>query len=79
MAHHPHVTEVHDLHVWEIGSSFPALSAHILVEADADCHAARRELEQLLRERFGIDHTTLQVDHAHDRLLQIGAETRAEH
>ncbi len=78
MAHHPHVTEVHDLHVWEIGSSFPALSAHILVEADADCHVARRELEQLLRERFGIDHTTLQVDHAHDRLLQIGAETRTE-
>ena len=79
MAHHPHVTEVHDLHVWEIGSSFPALSAHILVEADADCHAARRELEQLLRERYGIDHTTLQVDHAHDRLLQIGAEARAGH
>jgi cobalt-zinc-cadmium efflux system protein len=79
MARHPHVTEVHDLHVWEIGSSFPALSAHILVEADADCHAARRELEQVLRERFGLDHTTLQVDHAHDRLLKIGAEARAEH
>ncbi len=79
MAHHPHVTEVHDLHVWEIGSSFPALSAHILVESDADCHAARRELEQLLRESYGIDHTTLQVDHTHDRLLQIGAETRTGH
>ncbi len=79
MAQHPGVTEVHDLHVWEIGSSFPALSAHILVEGDADCHAARRELEQLLRERFGIDHTTLQVDHAQDRLLQIGAEARTGH
>jgi cobalt-zinc-cadmium efflux system protein len=76
MAAHPQVTEVHDLHVWEIGSSFPALSAHVLVEADADCHAIRRELEQLLEERYGIDHTTLQVDHTHDRLLQIGARRR---
>ena len=58
------VVEVHDLHVWEITSGFPALSAHVLVAAESDCHAARRELETLLRERFGLDHTTLQVDHA---------------
>ena len=73
MAAHPHVTEVHDLHVWEIGTSFPALSAHVLVEPEADCHGIRRELEQLLDERFEVEHTTLQVDHARaDRLLQIG-------
>ncbi len=73
MAAHAHVAEVHDLHVWEIGSGFPALSAHVLVEPDADCHGIRRELESLLNERFGVDHTTLQVDHAlADRLLQIG-------
>jgi cobalt-zinc-cadmium efflux system protein len=73
MARHPRVTEVHDLHVWEIGSGFPALSAHVLVEADADCHALRRDLELLLAERFGLDHTTLQVDHAQPGgLLQIG-------
>ena len=48
MARHPHVTEVHDLHVWEIGSGFPALSAHVLVEPDADCHGLRRELEAML-------------------------------
>ena len=36
------VVEVHDLHVWEIASGFPALSAHVLVAADEDCHAARR-------------------------------------
>jgi len=58
------VVEVHDLHVWEVGSDFPALSAHVLVGADVDCHAARRRLEALLHERFHIDHTTLQVDHA---------------
>jgi cobalt-zinc-cadmium efflux system protein len=73
MAAHPHVTEVHDLHVWEIGTSFPALSAHVLVEPEADCHGIRRQLEQLLEERFEVEHTTLQVDHARaDRLLQIG-------
>jgi cobalt-zinc-cadmium efflux system protein len=76
MARVSHVVEVHDLHVWEIGSSFPALSAHVLVESDADCHAARRDLEAMLEERFGIDHTTLQVDHVHDRLLQIGEPAR---
>ena len=68
MAGHSRVTEVHDLHVWEIGSSFPTLSAHVVVEAEADCHAIRRELEHILAERFEIDHTTLQVEHAHDRL-----------
>jgi cobalt-zinc-cadmium efflux system protein len=58
------VVEVHDLHVWTVTSGFPALSAHILVAPDADCHAARRRLEQTLRERFGLSHSTLQVDHA---------------
>ncbi len=57
------VVEVHDLHVWTVTSGFPALSAHVLVAPDADCHAARRRLELLLGERFGLTHTTLQVDH----------------
>jgi cobalt-zinc-cadmium efflux system protein len=60
------VVEVHDLHVWELSVGFPALSAHVLVARDADCHAARRVLEGLLRERFGLEHTTLQVDHEGD-------------
>ncbi len=58
------VVEVHDLHVWTVTSGFPALSAHVLVSPDADCHAARRRLERTLTERFGLTHTTLQVDHA---------------
>jgi cobalt-zinc-cadmium efflux system protein len=62
----PGVVEVHDLHVWTITSGFPALSAHILVRPGEDCHGRRRELERLLRDEFGIDHTTLQVDHAGD-------------
>jgi cobalt-zinc-cadmium efflux system protein len=67
----PGVTEVHDLHVWEVTSGFVALSAHVLVGADNDCHAARRELETVLHDRFGIEHTTLQVDHEGGELLQI--------
>jgi cobalt-zinc-cadmium efflux system protein len=65
------VSNVHDLHVWEISSGFPALSAHVLVEREEDCHRIRRELEAALHDRFGIDHTTLQVEHTADRLLQV--------
>jgi cobalt-zinc-cadmium efflux system protein len=57
------VTEVHDLHVWTITSGFPALSAHVMVGRGEDCHARRRELSELLRRDFGIEHTTLQVEH----------------
>ena len=65
----PGVTDVHDLHVWEISSGFTALSAHVLVGRDEDCHRIRRELEALLSRQYGIDHTTLQVEHTADRLL----------
>jgi cobalt-zinc-cadmium efflux system protein len=72
LADHPAVVEAHDLHVFTVTSGFPALSAHVLVEPGADCHRIRLELEQLLRDRFGIDHTTLQVEHVGaDRGLQI--------
>ncbi len=60
---HPGVVEVHDLHVWEVTSGFSALSAHIVVAAGDDCHELRRKLQQLVREQFRIEHTTLQVDH----------------
>jgi cobalt-zinc-cadmium efflux system protein len=66
------VIEVHDLHVWEVTSGFPALSAHVLVPEGDDCHARRGELERLLHARFEITHTTLQVDHEHPpQLLSI--------
>ena len=71
MASHPHVVEVHDLHVWEVTTEFPTLSAHVLVEPGADCHGIRRELEGMLRDRFGLEHTTLQVEHAAAQLVQI--------
>jgi cobalt-zinc-cadmium efflux system protein len=73
----PGVVEVHDLHVWEVTSGFPAFSAHVLVGAERDCHMARREMEAMLHERFGLDHTTLQVDHAGGELLEIAPRPAA--
>ena len=68
----PGIVEVHDLHVWEVTAGFPALAAHVLVRPGDDCHGRRRELEQLLHDRFEIHHTTLQVDHeAEHGLLDI--------
>jgi cobalt-zinc-cadmium efflux system protein len=71
MASHTGVVEVHDLHVWEVTTAFPTLSAHVLVEPGADCHAIRRELETLLHDLFGLEHTTLQIEHAAAKLVQI--------
>ena len=73
MSESPGIRQVHDLHVWTITSGLTALSAHVLVATDDDCHARRRELERMLAREFGIEHTTLQVDHAHahGELLQI--------
>jgi cobalt-zinc-cadmium efflux system protein len=61
------VVEVHDLHIWTITSGFPTLSAHVLVRRGDDCHLRRREIERLLAEEFGLEHTTLQVEHVGER------------
>jgi cobalt-zinc-cadmium efflux system protein len=71
LAAQDHVVEVHDLHVWEVTSGMPSLSAHITVRAGCDTQAHRRQLADLLRERFGIDHTTLQVEARHEGPLEI--------
>ena len=79
LADEPDVVEVHDLHVWTVTSGFPALAAHVLVEPGADCHDARRRLQRLLEERFGLRHTTLQVDHVARRAqdVRLGALHRS--
>lgn len=72
IAAHQGVVEVHDLHLWEVTSGFPALSAHLLVGPGDDCHARRREVRDMLGERFGVEHVTLQVEHEPERrLLEI--------
>jgi cobalt-zinc-cadmium efflux system protein len=74
LAAEPHVVEVHDLHLWELTSGFPSLSAHVLVRPGCDCHEHRRKLALLLRERFGIDHATLQVEHASEASAPLTIE-----
>lgn len=64
------VREVHDLHIWSITSGFPALAAHVTVHASSDLDKTRRSVEVMLGERYGIEHTTLQV--TAERLLQLG-------
>ena len=68
----PGVATVHDLHIWALGSREPILTAHVLLSLDAgDPDAVRTAMSQMLRERFDIDHATLQVEtrHCEDRDL----------
>ena len=71
LAAQDHVVEVHDLHVWEVTSDMPSLSAHVTVGAGCDTQAHRRKLAALLKERFGIEHSTLQVEARHEGPLEI--------
>jgi cobalt-zinc-cadmium efflux system protein len=77
LASEAHVVEVHDLHVWEVTSGMPSLSAHVTVRAGCDTQSHRRRLAELLRERFGIDHSTLQVEARHEGPLEIEPLRRA--
>jgi cobalt-zinc-cadmium efflux system protein len=72
LADEPDVVGVHDLHVWTVTSGFPSVSAHVLVGHGADCHATRARLERLLARRFGLAHSTLQVEHAPPGLPERG-------
>ncbi len=56
------VVDVHDLHVWTLTSDMDVASAHLMVRADADGHAVLDRARQLLGERHGITHATLQVE-----------------
>ncbi|QXJ20453.1 cation transporter [Actinomadura graeca] len=78
LARRPCVEEVHDLHVWEVSSGYPALSAHVLVDAKGDCHAVRRDLQRLLRSAYGITHTTLEVDHVDETAQPEGGHGHCE-
>jgi cobalt-zinc-cadmium efflux system protein len=66
----PGVVDMHDLHVWTLTSGFYALSAHVDVVADADGHAVLHILSDLASNRFGVAHTTFQLERV-ERLLQI--------
>ncbi len=65
---HDGVAGIHDLHVWALASTTPALTAHIVLKDGREPDTLRRELADLLHERFEIDHVTLQmeIDHCGD-------------
>ncbi len=65
MAAHERVDGVHDLHVWTITSGLVCLSAHVLTRASgAEQQSILTGLTRLVRERFGIHHVTIQIEHA---------------
>ena len=61
------VVEVHDLHILSITPSFPTLSAHVLVANGEDISERLREIEKVISQEFGIEHTTLQIEHVGER------------
>jgi cobalt-zinc-cadmium efflux system protein len=75
----PGVTEVHELHVWSLTPGFEALAAHVVVAAGADRDRARREVEFVLRDRYGIEHTTLQMEGEADDAALLQIQTRSRH
>jgi cobalt-zinc-cadmium efflux system protein len=56
------VREVHDLHVWTVTAGFETLAAHVVVASGADRDLVQRRLEVMLRERYELQHTTLQME-----------------
>lgn len=72
MTGHPGVGEVHDLHVWALGSKTPVLTAHVVLkDPSAQPDAVRESLTRLLHDRFDVTHATLQIestaDETHER------------
>jgi cobalt-zinc-cadmium efflux system protein len=66
------VRSVHDLHVWTVTAGFGAIAAHVVVAQGADRDLIRRRLELTLREGYGIEHTTLQMEEeASQELLHV--------
>lgn len=63
------VRSVHDLHVWTVTAGFGALAAHVVVAQGSDRDLIRRRLELTLHERYGIEHTTLQMEEEADQGL----------
>lgn len=61
----PRVSEVHDLHIWSLGSDARALSCHLLIEdmPTSESELILKDVNHLLAERFDIHHTTIQFEH----------------
>ena len=68
----PGVARIHDLHIWTVGSGFPAMSAHVDLVAGADPELVRRAVHRLLHQEYDVAHTTIQTESA-PPLLQVEA------
>ena len=56
------VVDVHDVHVWTLTSAMDVATAHVMVRNETDHHSVLDQARTLLRERYGIDHATFQVE-----------------
>ena len=72
MAGVPGVKGIHDLHIWTITSGLDALSSHVVVPVGEDRDEVLERLQSLLRDRFGIDHVTLQIVEERSDRVQMG-------
>jgi len=62
LARTPGVCEVHDLHLWSLGGASPLLTAHLVIDHSVPAESVLRTATRNVRERFGIDHSTLQIE-----------------
>jgi cobalt-zinc-cadmium efflux system protein len=58
----PGVVDVHDLHAWTLTSDMEVISAHLMITTGTDAHAVLDQAQAVLRDTYGIDHATLQVE-----------------
>jgi len=68
------VIDMHDLHVWTITSGRVCLSAHVVTESDTDRDAVIQQVNGMLRSRFQLDHTTLQIEGGEDATSEVGCD-----
>jgi cobalt-zinc-cadmium efflux system protein len=81
------VLDVHDLHIWSLGSNAHALSCHVLIDdlPPSESDAILRRINQTLSRRFHIHHTTVQFEHVscpvsgNGCVIPVGASRADEH
>ena len=67
----PGVSQVHDLHLWSLSQGQASMSGHLVLGPRGDAREVLRSGQELLERRFGIKHTTLQIETQEDRKTEI--------
>ncbi|MFD2168431.1 cation diffusion facilitator family transporter [Tumebacillus lipolyticus] len=75
----PHVQHVYDLHVWTITSSFLSMSGHVVIDEASKSDQVLRNLEAVLKERFGLTHTTIQIETKNGRTDLHDCPAQSDH